>query len=112
QNPDLNAVIKRNACTYSQDVTKTDFESSSQTLFSGYVDKNSYGYNLAAYFSIYLTSELNCRILSLSPRISPHPKYGKKKVIEKEPFNHDVDISENPAISPIIVFDPISNMVA
>lgn len=112
QKLDIIAVRKRKGGTYQQDLSKTDFESATQTLLSGYDDKIAYGYSLGAYLALYLTSELNCRILALSPRISPHPKYGKKKVIEKEPFNHDVDISENPAISPIIVFDPKSKMDA
>src|SRR5699024_12735467 len=95
-----------------QNQSKTHNESATQPLSSGYDDKLDYGYSLGAYLALYLRSELNCRILALSPRISPHPKYGKKKVSEKEPFNHHVDISKNQAISPIIVFDPKSKMDA
>lgn len=106
QNVDIIAVRKRKAKTYQQDLSLNDFLNSVQSLAQTYNDKISYGFSLGAYASLYYASNLNCRILALSPRLSIHPVYGKTKMKGKYKFKHRKTPVYNESISPIIVYDP------
>lgn len=110
QHFDIIAVRKRKEETYQQDLSKEEFEKTVQNVVQGYQDKIAYGASLGAYQALYYTSALNCRVLSLSPRLSVHPKYGKEDVIAKETFRHTFEIPTNAKISPIILFDPKNKM--
>src|SRR5699024_2966618 len=89
QNVDIIAVRKRRKKTYQQDLTQEDFNHTLNKLVQGYEDKIAYGHSLGGYLSLYYASNLNCRILSLAPRLSIHPKFGRKSFVNEYPFNHN-----------------------
>src|SRR5699024_1992289 len=94
--------------TYQQDLTQEDFNHTLNKLVQGYEDKIAYGHSLGGYLSLYYASNLNCRILSLAPRLSIHPKFGRKSFVNEYPFNHNESNNYNDKISPIVVYDPKS----
>lgn len=106
QNVDIIAVRKRKKQTYQQDLTQEDFVKTVSTVTEKYTDKVAYGFSLGAYATLYFASLINCRILSISPRLSIHPVYGRKKIIPKFEFKHNISFPYNPDITPVIVFDP------
>lgn len=106
QNIDIIAVQKRQKKTYHQDLSLEDFLKTVESLVNGYSTRISYGFSLGAYMVIYYTGALDCTILSLAPRLSIHPVYGKKREIGKEPFHHHLRLRENEYVKPIIVYDP------
>jgi len=106
QNIDIIAVRKKRTRTYQQDLSLKDFNEAVNLLVKGYKDKIAYGFSLGAYGALYYASTLDCRILALSPRLSIHPQYGKKKMKGKFEFKHNNLPAYNRKISPIIVFDP------
>ena len=106
ENLDIIAIRKRRARTYQQDLHQTDFINAVQPLVSGYKDKMAYGFSLGAYHTLYFASLLDCRILSISPRLSIHPEFGRTKVIPKHKMEHNISLPTNKNISPIIVYDP------
>src|SRR5699024_10437675 len=110
QGVDIIAVRKRKKKKYQQDLSLEEFTETVQLLLKNYEDKIAYGFSLGAYLALYFTSNLNCRILAIAPRISAHPVYGKKGVIKKEDFNHKLFIDKNRNISPVILFDRRNKM--
>lgn len=106
QDADIVAVRKRKKGESQQYLTQEEFVETVQLLVDGYSDKVAYGHSLGGYTALYYASKLNCRILSLAPRISIHPIYGKKSAVEKQPFQHHLSHDFNEQISPIIVYDP------
>jgi len=106
QDVDIIAVRKRRKKTYQQDLSQEDFVDTVGVLVEGYRERIAYGFSLGAYAALYFSSLLNCRILAISPRLSIHPKYGRKNVINKFDFKHDLSHNYNSKIAPIIVFDP------
>src|SRR5699024_5408318 len=104
------ALLKRKKKKYQQDLSLEEFTETVQLLLKNYEDKIAYGFSLGAYLALYFTSNLNCRILAIAPRISAHPVYGKKGVIKKEDFNHKLFIDKNRNISPVILFDRRNKM--
>src|SRR5699024_8710877 len=106
KNIDIIAVRKRKKQTYQQDLTQEDFYNTVYKLMYFYTDKIAYGFSLGAYSALYYTSLLNCRILSLAPRLSIHPRYGRKNYISKYEFKHNLSIGYNDSISHVIVYDP------
>lgn len=106
ENLDIIAIRKRRARTYQQDLHQTDFMNVVQPILSGYKDKMAYGFSLGAYHTLYFASLLDCRILSISPRLSIHPEFGRTKVIPKHKIEHNITLPLNENISPIILYDP------
>lgn len=106
QNLDIIAIRKRKAKTYQQDLKVEDFLTSTKHIVSLYEDRLAYGFSLGAYNALYFSSLLNCRILSISPRLSIHPKYGRKNIMSKYKMKQNVEMPKNKFIQPIIVFDP------
>jgi len=106
KNVDIIAIRKRKKQTYQQDLSQSDFIAAVKPITKGYDDIVSYGFSLGAYLTLYFGSLLNSRILSISPRLSIHPIYGRKKVIQKYEFKHNLSFPKNKVVSPIIVYDP------
>lgn len=106
QNADIIAVRKRRKLESQQYLTQEDFVETVQLLVNGYADKVAYGHSLGGYTALYYASKLNCRILSLAPRISIHPIYGKKGEANRQKFKHRLSHDYNDHISPVIVYDP------
>src|SRR5699024_7423351 len=106
QDVDIIAVRKRRKKTYQQDLSQEDFVDTVGVLVEGYRERIAYGFSLGAYAALYFSSLLNCRILAISPRLSIHPKYGRKNIINKFDYKHDLSHNYNSKIAPIIVFDP------
>src|SRR5699024_9444744 len=75
-------IQKKKKKKYQQDLSLDKFTETVQLLLKNYEDKIAYGFSLGAYLALYFTSNLNCRILAIAPRISAHPVYGKKGVIK------------------------------
>src|SRR5699024_11120364 len=61
------------------------------------------------YTSLYYGSAVGCGVLSLAPRLSMHPLFGKKDG-GKEKFKHTMYLPYNDIIKPIIVYDPKQKM--
>lgn len=110
QNIDIIAVRKKYKGTYQQDLSQGDFIHTLEKLVDGYEDKIAYGHSLGGYLSLYYASNLNCRILSLAPRLSIHPKFGRENFIEQFEFNHNQSNKYNNSIRPIVVYDPKSKV--
>ncbi|WP_188454992.1 tetratricopeptide repeat protein [Virgibacillus oceani] len=107
QNLDIIAVRKKQPNTQHQDLTIDEFYKAVNGMVeSSYKHKIAYGYSLGGYTSLYYGASINCTILSLAPRLSIHPKYGKPKEIGKSEFKHSLSLPYNSAISPIVVYDP------
>lgn len=106
QNVDIIAVQKRQKKTYHQDMSLDNFLDTVEKLVSLYKTRISYGFSLGAYSVIYYTGALDCTILSLAPRLSIHPVYGKKAEIGETPFHHNLSLRKNEHVKPIIVYDP------
>lgn len=106
QDVDIIAVRKRKSATYQQDLSQEDFIYAVSTLLSSYDDKIAYGFSLGGYAALYYASNLNCRILAISPRLSIHPEYGRRAFQGRHKFLHNLSHNYNERISPIIVFDP------
>lgn len=106
QQLDIIAIRKRKKGYSQQDLTQEEFKNAVSTLVKDYDDKIAYGHSLGGYTSLYYASNINCRILSLAPRLSIHPKYGKVNKKAKEEFKHNLTHNYNDQIKPIIVFDP------
>lgn len=110
QDVDIIAVRRREKGSFQQDLTQEDFVSAVKTLVDGYEDKIAYGHSLGGYSALYFASHINCRILSMAPRISIHPIFGRKSVDSKHEFKHNLTNDYNADISPIIVYDPKSKV--
>src|SRR5699024_6774577 len=106
KNVDIIAVRKKKKKTYQQDLSQEDFVATTETISSKYQDKIAYGFSLGAYNALYYSSLINCRILSFSPRLSIHPKYGRKNYINKYKFLDNISLPYNEKLSPIVVYDP------
>lgn len=106
QNIDIIAVQKREKETYHQDLSLKDFLNAVELLVKGYKKRISYGFSLGAYLVVYYTGALDCIILSLAPRLSIHPIFGKKSNIGEMPFYHTYNLKKHPHVRPIIVYDP------
>jgi len=106
ENTDIIAVRKRKKQEYQQDLTQETFLTIVKPMVENYKEKLAYGFSLGAYLSLYFASLLDFKILSLSPRLSIHPIYGRKHIIEKYEMKHNLELPENKNISPIIVYDP------
>lgn len=106
QDVDIIAVRKRKKQTYMQDLSQEDFVYAVRSLLDSYEDKIAYGYSLGAYAALYYASNVYCRILAISPRLSIHPKYGKRNLKKEYTFLHNTTNNFNEKISPIIVYDP------
>lgn len=103
QGVDIIALRRRTADNYHQDLSLEEYVNTVRELVQPYKRRLAYGFSLGGYTSLYFASSLNCEILSLSPRNSVHPVYGNKKNMA---FNHDLSHPVNPAITPVIVYDP------
>lgn len=110
QNLDIVAVRQKEKRTYQQSLSQDEFVNTLKELVEGYKDKIAYGHSLGGYTSLYYASILNCRILSLAPRISVHPVYGSSNMIKRHNFEHKLDHNYNDKIEPIIVYDPKNQM--
>lgn len=110
QNVDIIAVRQKEKRTYQQSLSQDEFVDTLQDLVEGYEDKIAYGHSLGGYTSLYYASNLDCRILSLAPRISAHPVYGSSSIIKKHVFEHHFEHNFNDKIKPIIVYDPKNKM--
>lgn len=106
QDIDIIAVRKKRPHTFHQDLSIEDFYNAVNLLLGNYSHKVAYGYSLGGYTSLYYGSSVDCTILSLAPRLSIHPKFGKPKEIPKYEFKHQLEMPYNDKISPIIVYDP------
>lgn len=106
QDVDIIAIRKRRKSTYQQDLTQKEFIDTISKLIEDYKDIVAYGHSLGGYLALYFASNINCRILSLAPRISIHPIYGRDGKRDKEEFKHNITNNFNDKISPIIVYDP------
>src|SRR5699024_4805162 len=109
QDVDIIAVRKRKKGSSQQDLTQNDFVKSVEKLVSGYQDKVAYGHSLGGYTALYYASLINCRILSLAPRLSIHPIYGLKSKAGRK-FYHQESQTYNEQIAPIIVYDTKDKM--
>lgn len=107
---DIIAVRQKEKKTYQQSLSQEEFMTALKTLVGGYEDKMAYGHSLGGYTSLYFASNLNCRILALAPRISVHPIYGNKEIIQTHEFQHRLDHNYNDKIKPIIVYDSKDKM--
>ncbi|MGE8206976.1 tetratricopeptide repeat protein [Heyndrickxia sp. NPDC080065] len=105
QNTDIIAVRRRTGNNYYQDLSLEDFNKTVNLLVHSYKRKVAYGFSLGGYAVLYYCADLNCEILSLSPRNSAHPNYGDK-LSEEIPFKHNLSLTNNPNITPIIIYDP------
>ncbi len=106
---DIIAVRKRNANLVHQDLTIEEFENVVKVIVGNYKKRIAYGFSLGAYSVLYYCLNLQCEMLSLSPRNRFHPIFGtdnKKGTIE---FHHNLFYSYNEKLSPIIVYDPKNN---
>lgn len=106
ENVDIIAIRKRLEKTYQQDLHQENFTQVVKPILNNYTDKMAYGFSLGAYHTLYFASLLDCRILAISPRLSIHPIYGRKKIIPNYKMKHKVTLSKNKNIAPIIVYDP------
>lgn len=106
QDVDIIAVRQKAKRTYQQSLSQEEFMNAVETLVNGYDDKLAYGHSLGGYTSLYFAANLNCRILSLAPRISIHPVYGKPSTRAQYDFKHKLAHNYNDTISPIIAYDP------
>ncbi len=106
QNVDIIAVRKKTKKDYHQDLSKDAFDQTIKELAGGYDNKFSYGYSLGAYSALYYTSEMNCQILALSPRLPIHPIYGTKEDKGKQTLHHTLSHKFNDKAFPIIIYDP------
>lgn len=106
QNIDIIAVRKRQPNTQHQDLSIDDFYNAVHKLAAGYKHKVAYGYSLGGYTSLYYGSSINCTILSLAPRLSIHPVYGKSEEKSEAKFKHSLSLPYNSTIAPIVVYDP------
>lgn len=106
QNIDIIAVRKKRPNTHHQDLSVGEFYNSVHLMLNKYYHRVAYGYSLGGYTSLYYGSCVDCTILSLAPRLSIHPKYGKTKQIQKYEFKHSLSLPYNPKNSSIIVYDP------
>src|SRR5699024_8599504 len=106
KNVDIIAVRKKKKQTYQQDLSQENFVSATEIISNKYQDKVAYGFSLGAYNALYYSSLINCRILSISPRLSIHPKYGRKNYINKYKFLDNKSLPYNEKLSPIVVYDP------
>lgn len=106
KNVDIMAVRKRKAKTYQQDLSQEDFVKTTEVILKKYSDKVAYGYSLGAYNALYYASLINCRIYSISPRLSIHSIYGRKPMMSKYQFKDNISLPYNNEISPIVVYDP------
>lgn len=106
KNVDIIAVRKRKAKTYQQDLSQEDFVKITEIITNKYSDKVAYGYSLGAYNALYYASLINCRIYSMSPRLSIHPIYGRASKIGKYQFKDNLSLPYNNEIAPIVVYDP------
>src|SRR5699024_9004367 len=102
---DIIAIRKRYKKTYQQDLSQESFVQATETVSDKYADKVAYGFSLGAYNALYYASLINCRILSLSPRLSIHPKYGRKNVIPKYDFKDNISLPYDEKATPLIVYD-------
>src|SRR5699024_3912185 len=92
--------------TYQQDLSQEDFVSTTRVVSNKYQDKVAYGFSLGACSALYYSSLINCRILSIAPRLSIHPIYDRKNYISKYKFLDNKSLPYNSKISPIVVYDP------
>lgn len=106
QNTDIIAVRKRRPNSHHQDLSYSDFQQAVTMLVKKYDRRIAYGFSLGGYASLYYGPSVDCTILSLAPRLSIHPKYGKPKEIPKFEFKHTLSLHKNPRIVPIVVYDP------
>lgn len=107
QGVDILAVRKKEKNTYQQDLSLEDFYSTTNKLVQYYSKKVAYGFSLGGYSSLYYGASIGCDILSLSPRNSAHPIYGK---LPDEEFNHTLSHKVNVNLSPVIAYDPKNSM--
>lgn len=106
QNVDIIAVRKRRAKAKHQDLSREEFYNVVNKLVTTYKETLAYGYSLGGYTSLYYGSMLECNILSLAPRLSMHPVFGKEGKMDPINFKHIQHIPCNKNINPVIVFDP------
>lgn len=110
QDVDIIAVRKKNPHTFHQDLSIDAFYHAVKPMINIYKHKVAYGYSLGGYTSLYYGASIDCTVLSLAPRLSIHPKYGKTREIGKYEFHHSLSHPFNSKISPIIVYDPKEKM--
>lgn len=106
ENVDIIAVRKKEKQVYQQDLSQEEFVEVVKPAVGAYHKKLAYGFSLGAYQTLYFATLLDFRILSLSPRLSIHPVYGRKHIIERFEMKHNLELPENLSISPIVVYDP------
>ncbi|MDY0404701.1 hypothetical protein P5G51_004155 [Virgibacillus sp. 179-BFC.A HS] len=110
QNMDIIAVRKKTKKSFHQDLSKDTFDQTVKDLASGYQNKFSYGFSLGAYAALYYTSDMDCQILALSPRLPIHPIYGTKEDKGKQTLYHSLSHPFNDKASPTIIYDPTNKI--
>lgn len=103
---DIIAVRKKEKQTYQQDLSHENFIFATEIISKKYQDKVAYGFSLGAYNALYYASLINCRILSISPRLSIHPKHGRKNIMSKHEFKDNESLPYNEEATPVVVYDP------
>ncbi|MFA8439503.1 tetratricopeptide repeat protein [Pueribacillus sp. YX66] len=111
QNVDILAVRKKRPKSHHQDLSIEEFKKAVHPMIRNYHQKVAYGYSLGGYCALYYGSSIDrCTILSLAPRLSIHPRYGKPEEIEKFKFKHSLKLPSNLSVNPIIAYDPKQKM--
>jgi hypothetical protein len=90
-----------------QPLSRAAFEAAAAPVFAHYRRRLAYGSSLGAYAVLYFCAHGFETVISSSPRVSAHPRFGRPYWQERAPFQHERFSAAQPASSGAVVFyDP------
>ncbi len=100
--------VRKKSENFFQPLTRSAFDAAVAPVLSRYRRRLAYGSSLGAYAVLYFCREGYDHVVSSSPRVSAHPRYGTAVWQKQTPFRHEGFDPKQVASSPATVFyDPL-----
>lgn len=99
--------VRKKSEHFYQPLTRERFEQAANPVLAHYRHRLAYGSSLGAYAVLYFCAHGFETVISSSPRVSAHPRFGRPHWQERAPFTHTFFDPAQPATSGAVVFyDP------
>ncbi len=99
--------VRKKSEHFYQPLSRERFEAVTQPLLARYRRRLAYGSSLGAYAVLYYCAHGFDTVISSSPRVSAHPRFGRPHWQKRVMFRHEFFDADNPATSGATVFyDP------
>ncbi len=100
--------VRKKTENFYQPLTRSAFDAAVAPMLARYTRRLAYGSSLGAYAVLYFCRNGYDHVVSSSPRVSAHPRYGTALWQKQARFQHEAFDPLQPALSPATVFyDPL-----